>query len=115
MQHVDVHIDPRGKRTYTAREEVWLTEDDRAVEAGDPAAKTLLVAAGATISGRDAARYGLLPDAEAALYPDDEQRAVRTAEIIADEERKAAEAAKAADTAAEQPADAETPTVEEGA
>jgi hypothetical protein len=79
---ITVTIEPTGKRRYTSDTELWATADGRAVEAGDAAAVTLLVREGGSISGRDAARYGLLDAAEAALYPTDEERARREAEIV---------------------------------
>jgi hypothetical protein len=78
---VRVDVSPTGKRAYTATAELWTTKDDRAVLAGDKDAKALLVGEGGSISGREAARYGLLEPAEAALYPTDEERAAQTAEI----------------------------------
>lgn len=46
---------------WTADQRYYLTADGRAVPKGDPAARSLLIHAGGTLSEADARRYGLLP------------------------------------------------------
>ncbi len=57
---------------YIADRRLYVTEDDRVVEAGDPDARWLLCAAGSELSDAVAAKYGLIPSAtiEAAAEPE---------------------------------------------
>ena len=67
-----------GGNAYVSDKRLYLTRAGAVVEEGDPAADSLLVGEGGTISHEDAERYGLL-EAPAAEPPAKEARAAKPA------------------------------------
>jgi hypothetical protein len=86
-----VTVSPTGKRTYTAPEGLARTIEGQIVGVHGAGNVEILLAPGATISGREAARLGVLPAEEAALYPTDDEREAQGKRIVAAQKRAARE------------------------